>query len=209
MAALKCCGAGCQPAGRLSIGLSAWHLCYLCDESLEVPLWLTETELFAMLIAPGMPGSSVKVRSGCEGHRAIARTANARRYCEPQRKFHHRPLAPRTRGNIHALRPARLREDDTVSGKRVSTTTRRLGNRFAYWRTGVPTHWRGLGTRRAMPQVMKEEMAFLKYRREVVRAWPESPRKAVFMTGIETRIVSMQLQLLMFAATALQLAPAH
>ena len=60
-----------------------------------------------------------------------------------------------------------------------------------------------------MPHVMKEEMAFLKYRREVVRAWPESPRKTVFMTGIETRIVSMQLQLLMFAATALQLAPAH
>jgi hypothetical protein len=56
---------------------------------------------------------------------------------------------------------------------------------------------------------MKEEMAFLKYRREVVRAWPESPRKAVFMTGIETRIVSMQLQLRMFAATALQLASAH
>jgi hypothetical protein len=56
---------------------------------------------------------------------------------------------------------------------------------------------------------MKEEMAFLKYRREVVRAWPESPRKTVFMTGIETRIVSMQQQLRMFAATAVHLAPAH
>jgi hypothetical protein len=35
---------------------------------------------------------------------------------------------------------------------------------------------------------VKEEMAFLKYRREVVRSWPESTRKAVFLTAIESRI---------------------
>jgi len=43
-----------------------------------------------------------------------------------------------------------------------------------------------------MVQAMKEEMAFLKYRREVVRAWPESPRKTVFLTAIESRISAMQ-----------------
>jgi len=37
-------------------------------------------------------------------------------------------------------------------------------------------------------------MAFLKYRREVVRAWPESPRKTVFLRAIESRIVKMQPQ---------------
>jgi len=37
-----------------------------------------------------------------------------------------------------------------------------------------------------------KEMAFLKYRREVVRAWPESPRKTVFLTAIESRIVTVQ-----------------
>lgn len=37
-------------------------------------------------------------------------------------------------------------------------------------------------------------MAFLRYRREVVRAWPDSPRKAVFLTAIESRIVIMQQQ---------------
>jgi hypothetical protein len=39
---------------------------------------------------------------------------------------------------------------------------------------------------------MKEEMAFLKYRREVVRAWPESPRKKVFLTAIESRIARIE-----------------
>jgi hypothetical protein len=56
---------------------------------------------------------------------------------------------------------------------------------------------------------MKEEMAFLKYRREVVRAWPESPRKTVFLTAIESRIVSTQQQLRIVASAALHLAPAH
>jgi len=54
---------------------------------------------------------------------------------------------------------------------------------------------------------MKGEMAFLKYRREVVRAWPESPRKAVFLTAIESRIVSVQLQSRTVSSAALH--PAH
>jgi len=41
---------------------------------------------------------------------------------------------------------------------------------------------------------VKEEMAFLKYRREVVQAWPESPRKAVFLAAIESRISELQWQ---------------
>ena len=49
---------------------------------------------------------------------------------------------------------------------------------------------------------MKEEMAFLKYRREVVQAWPESPRKAVFLTAIESRLTNVQQQLLMVSSTA-------
>ena len=52
-------------------------------------------------------------------------------------------------------------------------------------------------------------MAFLKYRREVVRAWPESPRKTVFLTAIESRIVSMQQQKQMVASAALDAAPAN
>ena len=60
---------------------------------------------------------------------------------------------------------------------------------------------------RALPHVMKEEMAFLKYRREVVRAWPESPRKTVFLTAIESRISAMQQQLLMVSSVALHPAP--
>jgi hypothetical protein len=51
---------------------------------------------------------------------------------------------------------------------------------------------------------MKEEMAFLKYRREVVRTWPESPRKAVFLTAIESRIVTVQRQVQIISAAALQ-----
>ena len=39
---------------------------------------------------------------------------------------------------------------------------------------------------------MKEEMAFLKYRREVVRGWPESNRKTVFLAAIESRITAAQ-----------------
>ena len=37
-------------------------------------------------------------------------------------------------------------------------------------------------------------MAFLKYRREVVQAWPESPRKVVFLAAIESRIGVLQWQ---------------
>jgi hypothetical protein len=40
-------------------------------------------------------------------------------------------------------------------------------------------------------QVMKEE-AFLRYRREVVRSWPESPRKVVLLYAIEGRIAQMR-----------------
>jgi hypothetical protein len=39
---------------------------------------------------------------------------------------------------------------------------------------------------------MKEEMAFLKYRREVVSAWPDSPRKTAFLTAIESRILLLE-----------------
>ncbi|MGA2739878.1 MAG: hypothetical protein ABSG65_20870 [Bryobacteraceae bacterium] len=39
---------------------------------------------------------------------------------------------------------------------------------------------------------MNEELAFLKYRREVVRTWPDSPRKMVFLIAIESRMNSMQ-----------------
>lgn len=37
-------------------------------------------------------------------------------------------------------------------------------------------------------------MAFLRYRREVVMAWPESPRKTVFLNAIEGRISNVQHQ---------------
>jgi hypothetical protein len=56
---------------------------------------------------------------------------------------------------------------------------------------------------------VKEEMAFLKYRREVVRAWPESPRKVVFLTAIDSRIVSMQRQMKMASSASMQPARAH
>jgi hypothetical protein len=51
---------------------------------------------------------------------------------------------------------------------------------------------RGAGTPRAFPAGVKAEMKFLKYRRDVVSAWPESPRKTVFLTAIESRIQSME-----------------
>jgi len=41
---------------------------------------------------------------------------------------------------------------------------------------------------------MKEEMAFLKYRREVVSAWPDSPRKTAFLAAIESRILMLEQQ---------------
>jgi hypothetical protein len=42
---------------------------------------------------------------------------------------------------------------------------------------------------------MREEMKFLKYRRDVVSAWPESPRKKVFLAAIEARMHVMQREL--------------
>jgi hypothetical protein len=56
---------------------------------------------------------------------------------------------------------------------------------------------------------MKEEMAFLKYRREVVRSWPESPRKVVFLTAIDSRIVSMQRQTRMVSPASIHSARAN
>ena len=53
---------------------------------------------------------------------------------------------------------------------------------------------------------MKEEMAFLKYRREVVQAWPESTRKAVFLTAIESRIARNLQELQSLASAELRLA---
>src|ERR1039457_1255568 len=44
--------------------------------------------------------------------------------------------------------------------------------------------------------------------REVVRAWPESPRKTVSLTGIESRIISVQQQLQMVSFAAIHPAPA-
>jgi len=41
---------------------------------------------------------------------------------------------------------------------------------------------------------MQEEMAFLKYRRDVVQAWPDSPRKTVSLVAIESRITNLQQQ---------------
>jgi hypothetical protein len=45
---------------------------------------------------------------------------------------------------------------------------------------------------RAYTLGMKDEMAFLRYRREVVQAWPESPRKEVFLIAIEDRATRIQ-----------------
>lgn len=68
-------------------------------------------------------------------------------------------------------------------------------------RLRVPGRKRFRGIPRACSLAMKEELAFLKYRREVVLAWPESARKAVFLTAIESRILSTQ-HLLRIAAAA-------
>lgn len=53
---------------------------------------------------------------------------------------------------------------------------------------------------------MNEELAFLKYRREVVQAWPESSRKQVFLAAIESRIFNVQQQLRIASALSLDLA---
>jgi hypothetical protein len=50
---------------------------------------------------------------------------------------------------------------------------------------------------------MKDEMAFLKYRREVVRGWPESGRKAVILNAIESRIHLIERQTLTVTAAVL------
>ena len=52
-------------------------------------------------------------------------------------------------------------------------------------------------------------MKFLKYRRDVVAAWPDSPRKSVFLTGIESRINTMEQQLRMAAVAAERLSAAN
>jgi hypothetical protein len=49
---------------------------------------------------------------------------------------------------------------------------------------------------------MKEEMAFLKYRREVVCTWPESPRKSIFLAAIESRIDAVKQQSRMASSAA-------
>jgi len=41
---------------------------------------------------------------------------------------------------------------------------------------------------------MKEELAFLKYRREVVSTWPDSYRKTVFLAAIDSRIARTELE---------------
>jgi len=51
-------------------------------------------------------------------------------------------------------------------------------------------------------------MAFLKYRREVVQAWPESLRKKVFLTGIESRIASVEQKLHISSSVAQHIEPA-
>jgi hypothetical protein len=56
---------------------------------------------------------------------------------------------------------------------------------------------------------MREEMAFLKYRREVVMAWPESPRKAVFLNAIDGRILAIEQRARMAARLALRPASAE
>jgi hypothetical protein len=56
---------------------------------------------------------------------------------------------------------------------------------------------------------MKDEMAFLKYRRDVVQGWPESPRKKVFLAAIESRITEMQRQWQKVSAATLHAEPAH
>jgi hypothetical protein len=50
------------------------------------------------------------------------------------------------------------------------------------------------GTPRAREWVMSEELAFLKYRREVVAEWPESYRRTVFLAAIDSRIARAELE---------------
>jgi len=41
---------------------------------------------------------------------------------------------------------------------------------------------------------MNGELAFLKYRREVVSTWPDSYRKTVFLAAIDSRIARTELE---------------
>ncbi len=41
---------------------------------------------------------------------------------------------------------------------------------------------------------MKDEMAFLRYRSEVVQGWPDSQRKTVFLNAIESRVAALLLE---------------
>jgi hypothetical protein len=70
-------------------------------------------------------------------------------------------------------------------------------------------HSTGGGPWRAIKQGMKDEMAFLKYRRVVIQAWPDSLRKQVFLAAIESRMTETQRQVQMISAATLRLAPAQ
>lgn len=51
-----------------------------------------------------------------------------------------------------------------------------------------------IGRSFALARGMKSEIAFLRYRREVVLSWPESPRKTLLLLAIESRLKSEQSQ---------------
>jgi hypothetical protein len=50
------------------------------------------------------------------------------------------------------------------------------------------------GKLRARVDGMKDEMAFLRYRSEVVQGWPDSQRKTVFLNAIESRVAALLLE---------------
>ncbi|MGA2133744.1 MAG: hypothetical protein ABSH50_15735 [Bryobacteraceae bacterium] len=51
-------------------------------------------------------------------------------------------------------------------------------------------------------------MKFLKYRRDVVSAWPESARKSVFLHAIESRIQAIERQAQMASSALHRRVPA-
>jgi hypothetical protein len=119
-------------------------------------------------------------------------------------------------GALPTRRPAGV-PPTSVVGHRTRSASQVARGPFAALRRPAPrvcqlgteTRSSTFGAPRALRQVMKEELAFLKYRREVVRAWPESPRKTVFLTAIESRISSsIQQQLQMVSFAVLHPAPA-
>jgi hypothetical protein len=62
--------------------------------------------------------------------------------------------------------------------------------------------------RRAFRAGMTAEMKFLKYRRDVVSAWPESARKSVFLHAIESRIQAIERQAQMASSALHRRVPA-